>query len=103
MIDVGSFNFIRIWDFVNKNLVTKINSDTNNQLCGFVVINNNYIIIGSQDKNIKEFDISNPKNIKNISQHTSNVIGLKPIKDKNENIYLVSYGQDKNLFLWEFK
>ena len=103
LIDVGSFNFIRIWDFVNKNLVTKINSDTNNQLYGFVVINNNYIIIGSQDKNIKEFDIENPKNIKNISQHTSNVIGLKPIKDKNENIFLVSYGLDKNLFLWEFK
>ena len=103
IIDVGSFNLIKIWDFANKNLITKINSDSNNNLCGFAVINNNYIIIGSHDKNIKEFDIENKKHIKNINQHTSSVVGLKPIKDKNENIYLVSYGKDKNIFLWGFK
>ena len=103
LIDVGSSNTLKIWDFVNKGLISKINSDTNNYLQGFVVINNNYLFIGSQDKSIKEFDIENKTIIKNFNKHTSTVVGLKPVKDKNENIYIISYGQDKNIFLWGFK
>ena len=103
LIEVGSFNTIKVWDFVNKNLITKINSDTNNYLQGFVIINNNYLFIGSQDKNIKEIDIENKTLLKNFNKHTSTVVGLKFVKDKNENIYIISYGQDKNIFLWGFK
>ena len=103
IIEVGNTNTIKIWDFVNKNLISKINSDTNNSLSGFVIINNEYLFIGSQDKSIKEFDIKNKTLVKNFNKHTSNVVGLKKMKDKNENIYIVSYGQDKNIFLWGFK
>ena len=103
MIDVGNFNTIKIWDFVNKKLISKINSDNNNYLRGFVIINNEYLFIGSQDKNIKEFDIGNKVFIKNFNKHTSNVVGLKAVKDKNENNFIVSYGQDNNIFLWGFK
>ena len=103
LIDVGSFNHIKIWDFINKNLICKINSDTTNQLEGFVVINDSYLIIGSCDKNIKIFDIQNKYFIKNITKHTSDVIGIKSVKDKNGNDFIVSYSQDKNIYLWRFK
>ena len=106
LIDAGQFNTIKIWDFVNKNLISTIKSDSNNNLQGFVVINNKYLFIGSNDKSIKEFDIENIENkthIKNFNKHTNTVVGLKPAKDKNDNIYILSYGLDNNIFLWGFK
>ena len=103
LIEVGNFNTIKIWDFVNKHLISKINSDTSNDLKGFVIINNEYLFIGSCDKSIKEFDIENQALVKNFNKHTLTVVGLKMVKDKNENIYVVSYGEDKNIFLWGFK
>ena len=103
LIEVGSFNTINIWDFIDKKLISKIKPDTNNNLKGFVVINNEYLFIGSQDKSIKEFDIENKTLVKSFNKHTSSVVGLKPAKDKNGNIYIISYGQDKNIFLWGFK
>ena len=103
LIDVGSFGHIKIWDFINKNLICKINSDTTDYLEGFVVVNDSYLIIGSLDKNIKIFDIQNKYFIKNITKHTSLVTGIKSVKDKNGNDFIVSYGQDKNIYLWSFK
>ena len=103
LIDVGSFNHIKIWDFINKNLIFKINSDTNSSLKGFVVVNNSYLIIGSVDKNIKMFNIEKKFLIKNINKHTSTVTGIKAFKDKNGNDFIVSYGLDKKIYLWSFK
>ena len=103
LIDVGSFNHIKIWDFINKNLISKINSDKNNSLQGFLVVNNRYLFIGSQDKNIKQFDIEKKYLMKNITKHTSIVTGIKSVKDKNGNDFIVSYGQDNNIYLWSFK
>ena len=102
LIDTGSFNHIKIWDFVNKNLINKINSDTTNVLKGFMIINNRYLFIGSIDKNIKEFDLEKKIMIKSINKHNSYVVGIKPVKDKNGNIFIISYSQDKNIYLWGF-
>ena len=38
--------------------------------------------------------------IKDINKHTSTVVGIKPVKDKNGNIFFVSYAYDKNIYLW---
>ena len=38
--------------------------------------------------------------IKDISKHSSYVVGIKPVKDKNGNIFFVSYAGDKNIYLW---
>jgi len=104
LIDVGCFYHIKIWDFINKNLVSTINYDnTNNYLRGFVVVNNKYLITGCQDKNIKTIDIEKKILIKNYNKHTSNVIGIKSIKDKDGNDFIVSYGSDNNIYLWSFK
>ena len=103
LIDIGNFGHIKIWDFINKNLICKINSDTINNLEGFVVVNNRYIIMGSCDKNIKQFDIEKKCLVKNINKHTSTVTGIKSLKDKNGNEFIVSYGQDSNIYLWSFK
>ena len=100
LIDTGAFNSIKIWNFLNKSLITKINSNTNNALGGFTIINNRYLLIGSQDKNIKEFDIEKQMMIKDINKHSNYVIGIKPVKDKNGNMLFVSYGYDKNIYLW---
>ena len=102
LIDTGNFNSIKIWDFLNKNLITKINSNTGSRLTGFTIINNKYLIIGSDSKNILEFDLEQKIIIKSINKHSSTVVGIKPVKDKNGNIFIVSYSQDKNIFLWSF-
>ena len=57
LIDTGDFNSIKIWNFLNKNLITKITSNNSSYLGGFMIINNRYLFIGCGDKNIKEFDI----------------------------------------------
>ena len=102
LIDTGDFNSIKIWNFLNKSLITKINSNNGSGLGGFTIINNRYLLIGSRDKNIKEFDIEKQMMIKDINKHSDYVIGIKPVKDKNGNIFFVSYGysSDKNIYLW---
>ena len=104
LIDVGNENKIRIWDFNNKNLVKYIISNSSNVLGGFILINNIYLIIGSFDKEIKVFDINNGIIAKKFNQHTSYVLGIKAIKDKDNNQYFVSYGyDDKTIYLWSVK
>ena len=104
LIDTGTFNFIKIWDFVNKNLINKIISDTTDYLKGFMVINNRYLFIGGDHKNIKEFDLEKKIMIKSISKHNSTVVGIKPVKDKNGNTFIISYSQDDHkIYLWGFK
>ena len=102
LIDTGYFNSIKIWNFLNKSFITKINSNTNNNLGGFTIINNRYLLIGSRDKNIKEFDIEKQMLIKDINKHSNYVVGIKPVKDKNGNIFFVSYSydSDRNIYLW---
>ena len=102
LIDTGYFNHIKIWDFINKNLINKITSDTTNDLRGFMIINNRYLFIGSDDKSIKEFDLEKKIMIKSISKHNNYVVGIKPVKDKNGNIFIISYSLDKNIYLWGF-
>ena len=102
LIDIGKFNSIKIWDFLNKRLITIITSNNTSNLGGFTIINNRYLLIGSSDKNIKEFDIEKQIMIKDINKHSSTVVGIKPVKDKNGNIFFVSYGySDKNIYLWK--
>ena len=102
LIDVGSFNQIKIWDFFNKNLIKCITSNSESGLGGFILINNIYLIIGSFDNEIKVFDINNGIIVKKFNKHTSEVVGIKAIKDKNNNQYFVSYGYDNNIYLWSF-
>ena len=102
LIDVGCFNKIKIWDFFNKNLIKCITSNSNEGLGGFILINNIYLISGSRDKEIKVFDKNNGIILKQFNKHTSYVIGIKTIKDKNNNQYFVSYGVDNNIYLWGF-
>ena len=103
LIDTGYFNSIKIWDFLNKNLIAKITSNNTSQLKGYMIVNNRYLFIGTQDSQIKEFDLEEKIIIKSISKHNGKVVGIKPIKDKNGNIFVVSYSQgDKTIHLWGF-
>ena len=100
LIDVGDFNKIKIWDFFNKNLIKCISSNSKESLGGFILINNIYLIIGSHDKEIKIFDINNGVIGNKYNKHTSEIVGIKAIKDKNNNQYFVSYGRDNTIYLW---
>ena len=100
LIDVGDFNQIKIWDFYNKNLIKCITSNSNDGLGGFILINNIYLISGSRDNEIKVFDINNGIIVKKFNKHTSYVIGIKAIKDKNNNQYFLSYGNNGTINLW---
>ena len=91
---------IKIWDFFNKNLIKSISSNNNSALYGFIIINNKYLIIGSDDKNIKAFDFNNGLLIKDINKHSSGIIGIKSIIDKNKKKHFVSFGKDKIIYLW---
>ena len=101
LIDSSYGKEILIWNFFNKNLITKIN--TTSELYGFTVINKKYLLIGANDNNIKLFDIEKNILIKDIPKHTSYIIGIKAIRDINNNNYLVSYSSDNNLYLWGFE
>ena len=103
IIDSGCSNIIRIWDFKNKNLIKRITSNSSSNLYGFILINNLYLIIGSGDKEIKVFDINNGILVTKFSKHTNYVVGVKLIKDKDNNTYFVSSGCDKNMYLWSLK
>ena len=100
LIDIGDLNKIKIWDFFNKNLIKCISSNNSSGLCGLIMINNKYLIVGSDDKNCKVFDMNNGILIKDISKHSNYVLGIKLIIDKNKNKYFVSYGGDYNIYLW---
>ena len=60
------------------------------------------MLIGGDHKNIKEFDLEKKIIIKSISKHRETIAGIKPVKDKNNNVFIISYSQDKNIYLWGF-
>jgi len=103
LIDVGSLSSIKIWNFVTKTLIANISQNISSGLGGFVTINNKYLIISGNDGSIKEFDLEKRILIKNFDNQHSNYIGIKPIRNKNGKNLFISYGQDKNIFLWELE
>ena len=104
LIDVGGFNSIKIWDFINKTLIANISSNNSSTLTGFTIINNRYLITGCRDKSIKIFDLEKRILIKNFdNQHSNVALGVKPIKYENGKTFLISYGKDYNMFLWDLE
>ena len=90
---------------MNKTLIINIQTNISSGLGGFSSINNKYLIIGGRDGSIKEFDLEKRILITNFEQQhqKSFVLGVKPIKDKNGKTFLISYGGDKNIFLWDLE
>ena len=68
-----------------------------------MLINDLYLIIGSCENEIKVFDINNGKLVTKFNKHTNYVIGVKLIKDKDNNPYFVSYSRDNIMYLWSLK
>lgn len=101
LIDVGGFNSIKIWNFLNKSLIANIQSNSKYDLGGFISINNRYLLIGSSDGIINEFDIQNKIHLKSFEkQHSSRILGMKIIKNEMGKTFVISYGTDKKLLLW---
>ena len=97
LIDVGSCNKIKIWDFYKKILIKCITSNSKSGLGGFILINNKYLIIASWDKEIKVIDMNNGIIAATFNKHESKVIGIKAIYNKDNNQYFVSYGCDNKI------
>ena len=49
------------------------------------------------------FDINNGIIVKQLKKHTNYILGIKAIKDRNNNPFFVSYGRDKNIYLGTLK
>ena len=88
---------------MNKTLIANISQNISSGLGAFATINNKYLIIGGRDGSIKEFDLEKRILIKNFDKQQSCVLGIKPIRDKNDKPFLISYGTDKNMFLWDLE
>ena len=75
--------------------------DSHCGLAGFITINNRYLIIGAEDCSIKEYDLQKKILLKTFDKkHSSNVLGIKSIIDSSGRTFFVSYGKDKNMYLW---
>ena len=103
LIDAGNFNIIKVWDFFNKTLTANIPSNNSKGLNGFITVNNRYLIIGTRDGSIKEFDIQKRILIKSFDKIHTDTLGIKIIKDKNGKIFLASYDGNKKLLLWSLE
>ena len=103
---------IKIWDFYKGNLIKRImfNYDGIYNLYGLCILNNNYLLVGTNETNdngningsIILIDLNTKKVIKKIRAHTGKVKFIKFINTNNGKI-LVSGGLYSDIIFWENK
>ena len=76
---------IRIWNFHSGELLDKIN--VSNKGLNSIILNNNHLLVGCEDKKIKLFNLEN-KMIKDLFFLNNNLICMKLINDSKRDILL---------------
>ena len=91
---------IRIWDFHSGELLNKIIvSDLS--LYGICLWNNNYLMVGCEDKNIKIIDLEKEKVIAELTGHNNKVTMIRKLFHPKYREFLVSQGHLNDGFkLW---
>ena len=82
---------IRIWNFHSGELIKRIKV-SQDWLFSICLFNNDYLIVGCGDKNIKLIDIKKEKVIKNLKGHNNHIICIKKINLRNNENYILSQG-----------
>jgi len=92
---------IRIWDFHSGELLNKIIvSDLS--LYGICLWNNNYLMVGCEDKSIKIIDLDKEKVIAELKGHKNKVTMIRKLVHPKYREFLVSQGHLNDGFkLWE--
>ena len=97
IIESSGDGIIRIWNFHNGNLLSKIKT-INGNLYGVCLWNNNNLFVGCSDNTIRLIDLNKGKIIKNYLGHIDDVVTIKKINHPNYGECLISYGGD--IILW---
>lgn len=88
---------LKIWDWKNNKIIYKLNS-LSKRINAVQFIDNERIIIASDDKKIHIINFINQKN-KTLIGHSGGVLDIKFNKNKNN---IISVASDKNIKLWQF-
>ena len=84
IIELIEFSFdgnVLIWNFHSGELIKRIK--ISEDWLFRCLLNNDYLIVGCGDKNIKIIDLKNEKIIKDLKGHNNHIICIKKIKLRN--------------------
>lgn len=90
--------FLLIFNFHSGELINKINCGEDN-LIGCCLWDENYVLTGGKNKDLKLVDINKGKVVKNFFEHKQWICSIKSIKINNGQI-LVTHGLDNKIKLW---
>lgn len=113
LISSGADGVLRIWDFSNSNLISRISSNSDRWIVGLCLFNESYIFAASRDGTIKIFDLisnnfiysfdKNNNHKKSDTFFENNIDGLLSIKkfEIEQKVYLVSHSYNGLIELFE--
>ena len=103
LIDSCEDGHIRIWNFDTNILLNKIQI-SKYSLYDICFLNDNYLLIGCQDKTITLFDLSINKIINILKGHNNYVITIKKIKHNYYGECIISHGfENDQIKIWKIK
>ena len=102
LIESNSDGNIKIWNFHSGELLYKIKI-SDKMLLGICLWNNDYLLIGSEDKSIKILDLNNRTIIKELISHNKSVNCIKKIILPIYGKCIISQGSDDQIKLWIYK
>ena len=104
LIESSENGNIRIWDFHSGELLNKIKVLNENAIYGICLWNNNYLLVGCDDNNIKIIEMNNGTIVKELYGHNNKVITIKKTNHPLYGMCIISKGYQKDQFkLWTFK
>ena len=102
ILDLCEDGNLRIWNFHSGILLNKIEISKKSLYC-LCLWNDNTLLIGCQDKEIKILDLQNNEIIKSLTGHNNYVITIKKVNHINYGDCLISHGFEKDqIKLWSF-
>ena len=102
LIESSTLGSVRIWDFHSGVLLNKIKG--NYCLYGICLWNNNYLLVGCEDRTIKILDFKKGKIIKSLNGHQDYVMSIKKINHPKYGICIISQGYPSGqIKLWVYK
>ena len=88
-----------IFDFISTNEISSI-SVGNYRLFSLCSLNEKYILVGGDNKELKIIDFDNKSIVKNYSAHNNRIFDIEKIKIPEKVEYIISYN-DTEIKLWK--
>ena len=97
--DSDSDGNVIIFDFLSTNEISS-NSIGNYYLYSLCSLNEKYILVGDNNKELKIIDFDNKSIVKNYSAHNNIIYGIEKIKIPEKGEYIITY-DDTEIKLWK--